>query len=58
LREGFFHATVAKDAKVRKREVVRGGLFVLCVRGFFTPRVVRGIFFHATVAKDAKVGKI
>jgi len=43
----FFHATVAKDAKVSKREVVRGVLSVLCVRGFFA----------ATVAMGAKVNK-
>jgi hypothetical protein len=45
LRDVFFAATVAKDAKVSKREVVRGGLGLLCVRGFFA----------ATVAKDVKV---
>jgi hypothetical protein len=46
LREGIYHATVVK---VRKREVVRGGLSLLCVRGF---RVA-----HGTVAKDVKFDK-
>jgi len=34
----FSHATVAKDAKVNKKEAIRSDLSGLCVRGFFTPR--------------------
>ena len=49
MREGIYHATVAKDVKVSKRNGICGGLSGLRVRGC---RVA-----HATVAKDVKVSK-